>query len=297
MNVIVAPLVGGVIGYITNDLAIRMLFRPRRAHYIGKFHVPFTPGLIPSQQGRIAKSIGGVISGQLLNEETLRQTLLSEGTVEKVRSKVAELVHGLSGDRRTLNGILKLRKLKGKSRIDVDEAQQKIADALCREIVGARLGYAVIDGVVGDRMDAITQNKLFARVVGADTQEAIKRKLAGMIDDMIAERAPEVSAAIVARYRAELFDMRICELYEKYHDRVESLIDRVTEMYVSLLGGNLGRLLRAIDIEGIVVEKINALDAAQLEAMIFGIARRELRAIVYLGALLGFLMGFINLLL
>ena len=40
-----------------------MLFRPRKALYIGKFHVPFTPGLIPSQQGRIAVSIGEVVSG------------------------------------------------------------------------------------------------------------------------------------------------------------------------------------------------------------------------------------------
>ena len=68
---VIAPLVGGIIGYITNDLAIRMLFRPRKALYIGRFHVPFTPGLIPSQQGRIAKSIGEVVSGQLLNEEKI----------------------------------------------------------------------------------------------------------------------------------------------------------------------------------------------------------------------------------
>ena len=31
--------------------------------------------------------------------------------------------------------------------------------------------------------------------------------------------------------------------------------------------------------------------------MIFGIMKKELKAIVYLGALLGFMMGFINLLL
>ena len=28
MSYIIAPLLGGVIGYITNDIAIRMLFRP-----------------------------------------------------------------------------------------------------------------------------------------------------------------------------------------------------------------------------------------------------------------------------
>lgn len=29
---IIAPLVGGVIGYVTNDIAIRMLFRPHTAN-------------------------------------------------------------------------------------------------------------------------------------------------------------------------------------------------------------------------------------------------------------------------
>lgn len=33
-TLIARPLIGAVIGYITNDIAIRMLFRPRRAKYI-----------------------------------------------------------------------------------------------------------------------------------------------------------------------------------------------------------------------------------------------------------------------
>jgi uncharacterized membrane protein YheB (UPF0754 family) len=68
-------------------------------------------------------------------------------------------------------------------------------------------------------------------------------------------------------------------------------------MYTGILGDNLGRLLKAINIEKIVVDKINTLNPAELETVIFDIAKHELRAIVYLGALLGFLMGFINLLL
>ena len=46
----------------------------------------------------------------------------------------------------------------------------------------------------------------------------------------------------------------------------------------------------------IVEEKIDSFDVMQLEDMIFGIMSRELKAIVYLGAILGFIMGFINLL-
>jgi uncharacterized membrane protein YheB (UPF0754 family) len=92
-------------------------------------------------------------------------------------------------------------------------------------------------------------------------------------------------------------DARICDLYARFEDREEELIAWLTGLYTSILGDNLGRLLKAINIEKIVVDKINGLDPAELETVIFGVMKRELRAIVYLGALLGFLMGFINLLL
>jgi uncharacterized membrane protein YheB (UPF0754 family) len=92
-------------------------------------------------------------------------------------------------------------------------------------------------------------------------------------------------------------EARLCDLYARYQDREDMLIEKLTGLYTSILGDNLGRLLRAINIEKIVVDKINGLDPAELETVIFGVMKRELRAIVYLGALLGFLMGFINLLL
>ena len=43
----IGPLVGAAIGYITNDIAIRMLFRPHQAKYIMGMRIPFTPGIIP----------------------------------------------------------------------------------------------------------------------------------------------------------------------------------------------------------------------------------------------------------
>lgn len=66
------PVVGGIIGYFTNDIAIRMLFRPYRAYHIGDRRVPFTPGLIPRNQERLAKRISDTIMGSLLTPEELQ---------------------------------------------------------------------------------------------------------------------------------------------------------------------------------------------------------------------------------
>ena len=294
---IVAPLLGGVIGYITNDLAIRMLFRPRHAVYIGKFHVPFTPGLIPSQQGRIAESIGDVISTQLLNEETLRETLLSDKTISGLQDKARVFLRTLSKDERRVGDLLRTKGVQEQAGMSLEAMQQKLTEALTAKIIDAKLGYAVVDSAIGNKMDFITQNKLFQIVVDDTAQESIKEKLAEKVDEIIAERAPDAAAAIVNKYKTEILDARLCDLYAKYQDKEDMLIDKLTELYASVLGDNLGRLLRAINIEKIVVDKINSLDPAGLEQMIFGIMKRELRAIVYLGALLGFIMGFINLLL
>lgn len=81
----VPPIAGGIIGYFTNDLAIKMLFRPYKPIYIGKRRLPFTPGLIPSNQERLAKKVSDTIMGSLLTPtelQKLAQRLLKTERVE-----------------------------------------------------------------------------------------------------------------------------------------------------------------------------------------------------------------------
>lgn len=92
LQIFIPPIIGGVIGYITNDIAIKMLFHPRKAVHIGKWKLPFTPGLIPKEKNRIAKSIGNVISTQLLNSDTLVEVFTSEKMLLKIRNGIEDFV-------------------------------------------------------------------------------------------------------------------------------------------------------------------------------------------------------------
>jgi uncharacterized membrane protein YheB (UPF0754 family) len=47
LSYLLGPLFGAVVGYATNDFAIRMMLHPHHAKYIFGIHIPFTPGLIP----------------------------------------------------------------------------------------------------------------------------------------------------------------------------------------------------------------------------------------------------------
>ena len=83
------PVVGGVIGYFTNDLAIKMLFRPYRPYYLFNRRLPLTPGLIPSNQGRLAQRVADTIMGSLLTPEELenlaRRLLQTERTQQAIK--------------------------------------------------------------------------------------------------------------------------------------------------------------------------------------------------------------------
>ena len=62
-----------------------MLFRPYRAIYIGKRKLPFTPGLIPSNQERLAQKVADTIMGTLLTPselQTLAQRLLATERIQ-----------------------------------------------------------------------------------------------------------------------------------------------------------------------------------------------------------------------
>jgi uncharacterized membrane protein YheB (UPF0754 family) len=88
----VPPIVGGIIGYFTNDIAIKMLFRPYRAYYIAGRQVPFTPGLIPSNQERLAERISGAIMGSLLTPEELQNLARKLLLPERVQAAILWLL-------------------------------------------------------------------------------------------------------------------------------------------------------------------------------------------------------------
>ena len=75
LSLLFSILMGAVIGYGTNTLAVGMLFRPFKPIYIGKWKLPFTPGLIPKEQARIADSLGELIEKELFSPEVVSEAL------------------------------------------------------------------------------------------------------------------------------------------------------------------------------------------------------------------------------
>jgi uncharacterized membrane protein YheB (UPF0754 family) len=117
------PVVGGIIGYFTNDIAIKMLFRPYRALYVGSRRIPFTPGLIPRNQERLAKNISDTIMGSLLTPDELQN--LARRLLEPERVEAA------------IQWLLKM----ALDQIQVDKEQKsaKILAEVLRDLLGESL--------------------------------------------------------------------------------------------------------------------------------------------------------------
>jgi uncharacterized membrane protein YheB (UPF0754 family) len=72
------PLLGALIGYLTNKVAIRMLFRPLNPWYILGKKVPMTPGIIPSKRHELAENIGDMVGEKLLTATDIGTALSAE---------------------------------------------------------------------------------------------------------------------------------------------------------------------------------------------------------------------------
>lgn len=289
---ILAPLLGCLIGYITNDIAIKMLFHPRKSVYIGKYHIPFTPGLIPQQKARIAKAIGAMVSAHLLDSQTLQKTLLSEKTLAKIRNSIQTSLDGLQDDTRTVEQML----------LSLNINPDKLADyrsnikSNCTKAIMARVSSGQLGAYVSSRLIEETKNTLGESLSGKLSEWGIASAVGKSVNDLIMKNAPKVVEGEIVKIEGDIMSLRMCDLYQKNSEKIPAIVEETTQIYCQIIEANLDKALAAIDVTGIVVQKIRGFNAKQLEDMVFGVMKRELKAIVYLGAALGFLMGFINVL-
>lgn len=152
---VVPPVVGAAVGYFTNDLAVRMLFHPLEAKYIGKYKLPLTPGLVPAEQDRLADKISHLIVDTFLTPEDF------QGLVEQLLTP--ERVHSATG----ISVEIILAELKQKDKVEAfaDDFAEALSDlvqrsvpALTEHLAEKSLTPERIQYVLDQVMDSVIQN-------------------------------------------------------------------------------------------------------------------------------------------
>lgn len=296
---IARPLVGAVIGYITNDIAIRMLFRPRTAKYIFGYKIPFTPGLIPKEKSRIAASIGDAISKNLMNREVLGKTLLAEEMLDKIKNGINNFVNIQRTNNETveqfLSHYLSSDDLKYMSESVSNDLSAQIHTALSSAQLGTRIASIVVAHVLEKVKNGILG------MFGADQFVSMvatpaENLLAKNINEMLSNHSQEMVGTLIDDQIKNFMTVPMKNLFIGRENQIEKVEITLLSLYKTLVTEQLPRILDTINISRIVESRINEMDVKESEKLILEVMNRELKAIVWLGALLGFLMGCINLL-
>ena len=312
-------MLGGLIGYITNDIAIRMLFRPHKAKYLFGIHIPFTPGIIPKEKGRIAEAIGGVISENLMNNEVLEKYLLSDEMIGKVRSAVEEFISIQQQNQESVARFLGHYL----SKDEIDSIAQNINQSITKQTyekladssVGDKVAHIAIDHVaqkltidgaqellsgIGGALGGLKGmaaglfgGNIVAKFLGM-LREPAEHFLAKNINTMLRDNGEEIVSNMIGGEVDHFLDKPVCKLLEGHEEQLAQTVDTIESIYRSIITEHLSKILESIDISKIVRERINEMDVNETEKLIFQVMDKELKAIVWLGAGLGFIMGSIN---
>ena len=294
LHYFIGPIVGAVIGCITNYIAIRMLFRPHQPKYFMGIHIPFTPGIIPKEKCRIAASIGKAVSENLMNREVLEKSLLSDEMLAKMEAAIDEFVTTQRQNDETIEQFARHYLTED----DIDAMRSNATDGIAKMITGKLQNSALGDNIAHMAVEHIMEKTRHSVVglFGADKfvaglAQPIEKLLAKHINEILQNNSRQMVEGLVKDESEQLMGMTMRQLIEGHDEQVVQIKGGIFNAYRVIITEHLPRILQDIDISGIIEQRINEMDMAEAEAIILDVMRKELRAIVWLGALLGCIMG------
>ncbi|WP_304943623.1 DUF445 family protein [Vallitalea guaymasensis] len=250
MKLIVAPIIGAGIGYSTNWLAIKMLFRPYTEKRVMGIRLPFTPGLIPKERERVAKSIGEVIQDYLLTDKIIVNELLEDSTKNHVLSLVNHNLYNQEGniDLEQLlssnDNKLVIDKLKDilvrrlyeliQDKSTKEQLQKTISEKISTSLKKVKLTDIVSEEELNHKYEDFLYNQK-TRAIITDFLSGIIKEEATINEIIDEEMINNVKRFFIDYIDTLTSDLKIFE-NEKLKERVVGLIDATIKEKVGALG-------------------------------------------------------------
>lgn len=287
------PVIGAVIGYCTNYIAVKMLFRPLRPVKLFGKQLPFTPGIIPKGQARLARAAGQAVGSILLTQEDIREMLLSEQTKQKLREALtAEL------DKHAETSIKDIGiKLAGEE--NYQKGSELIQDKLTEKVSDHVLDMGLGDIIAQKVIEAVSQ-KLAGSFLGKMIREDMLEGLAKPIQEHVdAYLDTNIDVLLTPQMRSiweESEQKPVGEVLALMQEAQMHPVDLCMKLYERMVEEKAESLIRMLNLRGVAENKILAMQPEEVETLVMSILKKELGAVVNLGAVVGFVIGLLNLL-
>ncbi len=282
---IATPIVGALIGYSTNWVAIKMLFRPYTQKRFLGINIPFTPGLIPKERHRIAGAIGGVVEQYLLTDEVIVKELTSEAICSAIVSMLEEEL-GLSQGYLDLSKIfkdpiVKEKVIKDFSKMTSEKVTTWSIEKTTRDLFLPKMKALVIEYLSNQDIKSLLQknevmvNTLISGLFSSENRNQLAFMLEGYMNQektlsefMGPEMIEQIHGVLVVN--EPKMKQALKDLLGK-----ETVASGAKEMISSVIAskfGALGAMFANPDsiYESIVVAFNEKLDTTQLSSIVFG---------------------------
>lgn len=357
-------IVGAALGGLTNAMAIRMLFKPHRAYYLGKWKIPFTPGLIPKRQKEIAVQLGEMVGTYLLTaeglEKQIKQTAFKQGVSDWLEAEVTKAINSEQSleayveqtigtqnlqevlynqtDRMIETGISRfLSKNEEKTIVEllpealVDRVEGYLPElsqavlSKARDYFGSSEGKEKLSGMIEEFLDHKGRlGSMISMFMGNErlvdkVQPEILRFLQNertnqLLSELLEKEWDKVKARPLVELRAFINEEKVSRFLSQlvkdktpvlrsitsplntwlptYEDRiVQTWIPNVTDAFIGIASKQVGHFLKAFQIEQVITNQVLSFSTRHLEELVMSVAKKELKLITYLGALIGGVVG------
>lgn len=283
------PLIGAVIGYFTNLIAVKMLFYPHKPVYVFGHQLPLTPGAIPKGKARLAKSAGKIVQNELFTREDISGRLLTEEVEKPLIDKVMSI---LDTDIRETGAVM------AGSSEKYDQLENNFTELLSLKITDA-IKRMDIPGTIHKEgkamlLEHVLNSRLLSMVVTDNIIDRVMKTVSDKMEAFIDTRGPEMVSEITTSRIHDLGDRTPLYVLELAGYDPEYVRKKITEAYRESVVNAVNSALRRIDVAKVVEDKINAMSVEELEKGVITVMNTELRMIVNLGALIGLVIGSIN---
>lgn len=246
--------VSGLIGYLTNWLAITMLFHPRRRRPL------LGQGLIPAQRERVIYRLAKTVSEELINEQIIKEKIEASGLLRKYRETALAVTRNI---------------------IEDPDFRREL------KIFAARyVNEALSSPEIRDRIVTFMEEKIRVLIGGGMAGLALRSWRFWNQDDF-RRRLEEIVEEIPGSMDTILDELDA--VLDQLPDKIEARAGDIENWSARIVLGFVERL----DIYGIVVSNMQKYNEDKLETLILNASNEQLRYIKYLGGLLGTVGGLV----
>lgn len=289
IGIIVPIAIGSLIGYCTNYIAIKMLFRPRKEVRIFGKRLPFTPGVIPKNKPRVARACGKAVGENLVTGGDIKNVLLGDDVKKKFSSTVADII---CSDNLSLGTVMESIDTTGGDGLAVrasvmltEKIKTAAAEVDYKEVIGN-----VASGVIAEKF----AGTMMAMFINDSTIAAITEPIGDSIKDHINAHGQEIIYPVVKKNLDEAKSVRPKDILDNLQVDREKLENLIGELYIDTMGKYAEDIIGHVDIAYLVEKKINDMSVEMLEDLVMSVMKNELQAVINLGALIGAIIGILN---